>query len=265
MKKLMMAAAMLGAFAAMADATQPELEEVSDASNWRLMVGGFGRGNLRTKMAGAKADFDQVYGAELDLQYNAWENEDFALWVGVGGTFCPRQRIYKRGFASSDHESEVSEDGFTTYTYDYSDSGATKVDLSYGELRLMLTPEWKATSRLSLGARLGVAFDWMQAKFTGDSTWQWNSSFAFDIPGIGHDEDLDSDSGSYSDSEKVTEFAAQGIVGIQGTYMFTDTFGLYANCDWRIGGKTDFKKGGETYASVDMSGWYAGFGVVFSF
>jgi len=33
----------------------------------------------------------------------------------------------------------------------------------------------------------------------------------------------------------VTKFASQAILGVQATYQFTDTFGLYAACDWRLG------------------------------
>lgn len=63
----------------------------------------------------------------------------------------------------------------------------------------------------------------------------------------------------------MTRFAAQAILGLQATYLFTDNLGVYATCDWRIGGDTTFKTDyGERY-SADLSGWCAGAGVLVQF
>ena len=267
MKKTMtMLAASVSAMAAFAQAADQELvEEKEDNLSWRVTVGGMGRGNLRAKMNGGKADFSQVYGVDLDLQYNVWANEDFAVWAGVGGTFVPNQKLYSRRHSSSKRDRDVSEDGFTTFTMDYNESSRSKMDMSYGEFRMMLVPEWTVTEQLSLGARLGVAFDWMRIKAKYDSSWAWNSSFVMNIPGVGQETDTDADAGRSDGSDTMTEFAAQGIVGLQATYMFTDNLGAFAGCDWRVGEKTDVKKGGRNYGTVDMSGWYAVVGIVVRF
>ena len=76
---------------------------------------------------------------------------------------------------------------------------------------------------------------------------------------------MDGESGGESWSESQTEFAAQGIVGLQATYLFFENFGLYANVDWRLGDKTEFDFGDDRHASVDMSGWYWGVGAVVTF
>ena len=85
-------------------------------------------------------------------------------------------------------------------------------------------------------------------------------TFAFDIPGMEPTVDRDGDSGSTHGSDSQTEFAAQAIMGLQATYMFTDHIGAYANVDYRCGGDVDFR-----FASLDLDGWYAGVGVTVAF
>ena len=266
MKTTTMMAAVLCACAALAQETAPELVEKTDSpANWRLTIGGFGRGNVRTKLKGATADHDQLWGADMDVQYNVWENDNINVWVGVGGTFCPNQDAYGSRGSGNSNTHTVSDDGFVTYDFNYNSRDRRSVELGYGELRMMAVPEWKVTERFSIGARVGVALDWMRAKCRRSSSWAWDSRFDINIPGLGATTDTDGDSGSSSDSDSVTEFAAQAIVGIQATYMFTDWIGLYANCDWRMGGDTTFKTDYGDRFSVDMSGWYAGAGVVVQF
>ena len=265
MKTTMMIAATLCACAVMAQETAPELVEKNDGPMWRLTLGGMGRGNIRAKLKGATADYEQLWGAEMDAQCNVWQNDKFNVWVGVGGTLCPSQDAYGSRSSSMRNEHNVSDDGFVTYDFNYNSSDRRSVDLGYGEFRLMVVPEWKVTEKFSLGARLGVAFDWMRAKCRRESSWAWNSLFVMDIPGVMVDLDADSDNGSSGGGDSITEFAAQGIFGIQATYMFTEWIGLYANCDWRIGDDTIFKTDyGDRY-SIDMTGWYAGAGVVVQF
>ena len=129
----------------------------------------------------------------------------------------------------------------------------------------MAVPEWKVTERLALGARVGVAFDWMRVKCKRRSSWAWHSRFITDIPGIEQKEDTDSDGGVDRDSDSVTEFAAQAILGLQATYLFTDNVGLYVACDWRLGDKTTFKTDYGDRFDVDLNGWYASAGVVVQF
>lgn len=268
MKKLMvavMAIATVGVAFAAEDPVELEREE-GLANNWRLTIGGFGRGHMQSKIRGFGSERVTAYGVDLDLQYNVWQNRDFNLWAGIGGTFCPRQKMsgsYKASSSRSEHE--VSDDGYTTYDFNYSEAARADVELGYGECRLMLVPEWKVTDSFALGARVGVAFDWINAKCSTRRNWAWNSTFDLNIPGLMHDVDEDSDSGSSSHSDTQTEFAAQAILGVQATYMFTDWIGLYGNFDWRLGGDTDFNMGGSQKLTVDMSGWYWGVGAVVSF
>ena len=266
MKKLAVVMAALCAGALVAQEASSELvEKNDDAPNWRLTVGGFGRGNVRTKLKGCTADHEQLWGADLDIQYSVWENDRFNIWLGIGGTFCPSQDAYGRRGSSRKGEHQVSDDGFVTYDFDYSSRDRRSVDLGYGEFRLMAAPEWKVSGGFSLGARLGVAFDWMRAKCKRGSTWTWRSSFVTDIPGVGAETDNDADAGYDRDSDSVTEFAVQAILGVQATYLFTDCFGVYAACDWRLGGDTTFKTDYGDKFDVDMSGWYASAGLVFQF
>ena len=266
MKRTTLVAAALCACAAMAEEAATELVEETDSlPRWRLTVGGFGRGDVRTKLKGATADREQLWGADIDVQYNVWGNDYFNVWVGIGGSFCPSSDAFGRAGVGSRSEHDVSEDGFVTYDFNYSSRERRTVDLGYGELRLMAVPEWKVTERFSIGARVGVAFDWIRAECKHDSNWAWNSRFVVDIPGIPVDIDEDSDRGGGSHSDSSTEFAAQAIVGVQATYMFLDWMGIYANCDWRIGGDTTFKTSYGDQFAVDMSGWYAGAGMVVQF
>lgn len=159
----------------------------------------------------------------------------------------------------TDHQ--VSADGYTAYDFSYSEHSRTRVDLAYGEFRLLLVPEWKVTERLSLGSRLGVAFDWVNAHASSRRDWRWKLDVCVQHPrGMEPTVERDGDSGSTRGSDAQTAFAAQAIMGLQATYMFTDHFGAYANVDYRCGGDVDFR-----FASLDLDGWYAGVGVTVAF
>lgn len=265
MKKLIIIAAVaatgLGAALAAEDGQGP-----ATARNWRLTVGGFGRGGMKASVPGMGSDRVEAYGADLDVQYGVWQDERFSLWAGIGGTFCPRQKA-SDGFCNARTQAshDVSADGSTVIDFDYHESNRGSLDLGYGEFRLLLVPEWKATDALSLGVRLGAALDWLNAKCTGRKDWAWRQRTAIDIPPYVHDVLDEAGTGSDGESASGTKFAAQGIVGVQATYLFTESLGLYANVDWRLGGKTDFDFGDDACASVDMSGWCWAVGAVVSF
>ena len=228
MKRIMVAAVAvvtLGVFA-------QEAEQAGGSSSWRLSVGGFGRGSMTMRPAEMPGGRFEMYGTDADAQFNAYERENFNLWTGVGFGCAPNQKVYKK------RESRSIGAGLTS---DLSE----KNELQYGELRLMAVPEWKATDGLALGLRLGAAFDWTRCKN------HWEAG----IPGIWMD----------SGADTYTQFLVQGIVGLQGTYMFTDNFGLYAAVDWRGGGEHMLKKNHENYGKLDMDGWYASCGAVFTF
>lgn len=269
MKKLVIAASIVAlAVSAEADETAAELtrSELAETGSWRVGVGGFGRGNMDLGLKGMGTRHATVYGTDLDVQYKVWENENFDLWAGVGGTFCSRQKAsghYRRTSSRSEHQ--VSDDGYTTYDFNYVESATSETELGYGEFRMMLVPEWKVTERFALGARLGVAFDWLNARCSGRDDWAWNSKFNLNIPGVPPETDTDGDTGGSRWSESETKFAAQAILGLQATYLFTENLGLYGCFDWRLGGDTEFGMGDGRKMSVDMDGWYWGAGVVFQF
>ena len=267
MKKLTAVTAAALACAAMAqESTTPELEGASGGdANWRIAVGGFCRGNVKTRLKGGSAGHKQFWGADMDLQYSVWANQDFNICVGLGGTFCPSQDAYSGNGGSRRGEHQVSDDGYVTYDFNYASSERWSVELGYGEFRMMAVPEWNVTERFALGARIGVAFDWIRAKCERSSVWRWDSRFDTDIPGIPAVVDVDSDGGGSGYSEEKTKFAAQAILGLQATYLLTDYLGIYAACDWRLGGDTTFNTGYGDVFAVDMSGWYASAGLVVQF
>lgn len=268
MKKLMIMLAAMSAGVAFAEDAKPELVEAEGnaANNWRITVGGFGRGHMKADLGKSGSDRFTAYGVDLDVQYNIWQNENFNIWGGIGGTFCPRQDASGSfGGSSSKSTHDVSDDGSTTIDFNYNESSRASVDLGYGEFRLMLVPEWKVTDYLALGFRAGVAFDWINAKVRSRGNWSWTQNTVIDVPPYVHEVINLDDSGSSSASDSQTEFAAQAILGLQATYTFTDWAGLYANFDWRLGGDTDFDCGDAGDLSVDMSGWYWGVGAVISF
>ena len=268
MNKLTLVAA-LATFGTTAFAAESQLEtkkEDGQWNNWRITVGGFGRGNMKTTLAGMGDDRVTAYGVDLDVQYNVWQNENFNIWGGVGVTYCPRQNVsgaFRTHSSESTHD--VSDDGSTTVDFDYASDSRADVELGYGEFRMMLVPEWKVTDAFALGFRAGVAFDWINAKVSGRQNWNWSQHTVIDVPPYVHEVIDLGDAGSSDFSDSQTEFAAQAILGLQATYMFTDWVGLYANFDWRLGGETDFSMADNREVSVDMSGWYWAVGVVVSF
>ena len=66
-------------------------------------------------------------------------------------------------------------------------------------------------------------------------------------------------------TKKFSDFVAQGVVGLQTTYLFTDNIGFYSAIDYRAGDEADFKKSGDKYGSLKMNGWYASAGLVLQF
>ena len=246
MNKLMIAA--VAACTVLASSAAEEAENIKDSQNWRLAVGGVARGSMKAKV-GNFSKRCEAYGADLDFQYKAFNAGDFNLWTGIGGSFIPTQRLGSKSF----YECDNSDPDVTIEM-----GGIGSMDIAYGEFRLMLVPEYDITDRWSVGARVGVAFDWIRATIK-TSTW---SNTNIHIPGL---PETVIPVGPDGDTEKMTEFATQAILGLQTTYMFFDNFGLYANIDYRIGGDVDFNANGQKYGSLDMTGWYAGSGVVFQF
>ena len=122
----------------------------------------------------------------------------------------------------------------------------------------MLVPEYAVNESWSIGARMGVAFDWLKARGSL-STW---SRTTIAIPGI---PSTVIPVGPSKDSAEFSDFVAQGVVGLQTSYMFADNFGIYASIEYRAGSEAEFKKGGEKFGALDMDGWFAGAGIVIQF
>lgn len=228
MKKLIIAVAAATSLCALAQEETSELTTERVSSAWRLTVGGFGRGSMHMTPNEMQRGRFELYGADADLLVNVVETEDFDVWAGVGFGWAPNQKVYNK----TD----------TSFAPAYNKE---KNELQYGELRLMLEPEWKATEALSFGLRLGAAFDWVRCR----NHWEGG------IPGII----------VIDGSDTYNKLMVQGIVGVQTIYMLTDHLGLYANIDWRGGGKHMLKRYGENYGKLSLDGWYAGAGAVVQF
>ena len=244
MKKLMIAAFAAGLIG-LVEAN--ELQEENDSQNWRITAGGFARGSMKAKI-GNLSDRVELYGADLDLYYRAVEANGFSLWAGIGGTFTPYQDAGKVSFY------EKMGDEFTSIEL----GGNGSFDVGYGEFRMMLVPEYEVAEGWTVGARLGVAFDWLRAR-GNMSTW---SKTTIAIPGI---PTTTIPVGPSNDSRNYSDFAVQAILGLQTTYLFTDNIGMYASIDYRIGNEATFKKHGEKVGELDMDGWYASVGIVVQF
>lgn len=216
------------------------------ANNWRISVGGTARGSMKAIDGELASRRCEAYGADLDLQYRAFSMGDFSLWAGMGGTYLPKQHWASQSFA----EVDTSDPGTT-----YEGYGSGKLDVAVGEFRLMLVPEYALTESWTVGARIGVAFDWLRAALKTTVGGQITDSiYGMKIP-----------FGPETETDHFNEFQTQAILGLQTTYMFTDFLGLYANIDYRCGGDVSLKKDGEEYAKINMNGWVAGVGAVFSF
>ena len=176
-------------------------------NRWRISAAAFGRGRVKTYLPQTGRNEGELYGAQLGVQRSVWRSASGAynVWLGVGGVYAPRQGgIYSRGDSQ----------------------------LGYGEAHVMVVPERWVTDDLSVGVRLGVAFDWLNSKV----------------------ETFESD----------TTFATQGIVGLQATYHLTPSFGLFGSIDWRMGDDADFATSAGA-SSVDMTGYLWTLGAFFSF
>ena len=245
MKKLfvaVMAAGITGL--SLADAA----EEVCDNQNLRITAGGFARGSMKAKMMNA-TDRAEMYGADIDGYYRVIEMNSFSLWAGIGGTFSPYQDVAKMSFNEVD-----ASDPFVTMEL----GGSSEAEVGCGEFRLMLVPEYSIAESWTLGARLGVAFDWLKARGSL-STW---SRTTIAIPGI---PSTVIPVGPSKESAEFSDFVAQGIVGLQTTYLFSDNFGVYASVDYRAGGEAEFRKGGQKFGTFDLNGWCAGAGIVIQY
>lgn len=233
MKKLMIAMMVVFSAAICRANVAPDAEEEDTAGTcWRLTLGGFARGGMKAEIEGLKPKHVEGYGADLDALIKVYDKGDINVWTGVGFSWMPNQTI------------------MTVRTPLAPGQDKEQMQIQYGELRLLLVPEWQATERLALGVRLGAALDWIGGK----TKWETSVPAIPPIP-------------TYYDtgSESYSNFAVQGIAGLQATYMFTDCLGVYANVDTRMGKDVSFKKGGERIARLDMSGWYVGAGLVLAF
>lgn len=216
------------------------------ARNWRLTVGGLARGSMKAQVGDLGSKRCEAYGAELDFQYRAFQAGDFSLWTGLGGTYVPKQKMGSWAFAEIDN----SDPAITLEDY-----GTGKMEAAVGEFRLLLVPEYALTERWTVGARMGVAFDWVRATFKL-SEWGFMNDR---LSGISFPY------GPYSETDRVTDFVAQAILGLETTYMLTDSFGLYANIDYRCGGNATFEADGDRLGELNMDGWCAGVGAVIVF
>lgn len=236
------AATGLGAACAAEDGGQG----MATARNWRLTVGGLARGSMKAQVGDLGSKRCEAYGAELDFQYRAFQAGDFSLWTGLGGTYVPKQKMGSWAFAEIDN----SDPAITLEDY-----GTGKMEAAVGEFRLLLVPEYALTERWTVGARVGVAFDWVRATFKLSEWGVMND----------HLSGITLPYGPYNETDRVTDFVAQAILGLETTYMLTDGFGLYANIDYRCGGNATFDVDGDRIGELNLDGWCVGVGAVVSF
>ncbi len=239
MKKIIIAAVAVSAVCAAFAADEGQ----GASSNWRLSVGGYARGSMKLKSEGFGSIRSEAYGADLDARYRAFQAGDFSLWAGLGGSFTPYQQLATESYG------KCRSDGRTTIE----ENNSAKANVSAGEFRLMLVPEYVLTERWSVAARVGVAFDWVRLQY---SARYWGSATIGGTPLASY---------GVKESGKDTDFVTQAILGLETTYMLTDNLGLYANIDYRCGGNAKFKDEGDTIAELNMDGWYAGVGAVVTF
>ena len=239
MKKIIIAAVAVSAVCAAFAADEGQ----GASSNWRLSVGGYARGSMKLKSEGFGSIRSEAYGADLDARYRAFQAGDFSLWAGLGGSFTPYQQLATESYG------KCRSDGRTTIE----ENNSAKANVSAGEFRLMLVPEYALTERWSVAARVGVAFDWVRLQY---SARYWGSATIGGTPLASY---------GVKESGKDTDFVTQAILGLETTYMLTDNLGLYANIDYRCGGNAKFKDEGDTIAELNMDGWYAGVGAVVTF
>ena len=239
MKKIIIAAVAVSAVCAAFAADEGQ----GASSNWRLSVGGYARGSMKLKSEGFGSIRSEAYGADLDARYRAFQAGDFSLWAGLGGSFTPYQQLATASYG------KCRSDGRTTIE----ENNSAKANVSAGEFRLMLVPEYALTERWSVAARVGVAFDWVRLQY---SARYWGSATIGGTPLASY---------GVKESGKDTDFVTQAILGLETTYMLTDNLGLYANIDYRCGGNATFKDEGDKVAELNMDGWYAGVGAVVTF
>ncbi len=240
MKKIIIAAVAVTAVCAAFAADEGQ----GASNNWRLSVGGFARGSMKLRTEGFGSMRTEAYGADLDARYRAFQTGDFSLWAGIGGSFTPYQQLATESYCN------CRTDGRTTIEQ----NASAKANVSAGEFRLMLVPEYALTERWSVAARVGVAFDWVRLQYSAS---YWGSATIGGTPLASY--------GPVKMSDKDTDFVTQAILGLETTYMLTDNLGLYANFDYRCGGNAKFKDGDEQVAELNMDGWYAGVGAVVTF
>ncbi len=153
------------------------------------------RGDWRLGAAGFGRGNSGLYGAEVGLARNVWQSESGAynLWLGMSGAYCPRQKA-----------------------------------MDYGEASIWAAPERYLTDDWTLGARVGAAFNWLNAKVDATSS--------------------------------ETDFTAHGLLGIQSTYMLNDSVGIFTCFDWRLGDDAEFST-----RDIDLTGYLWSLGIFFNF
>lgn len=215
---LTVVAVMAGAMAfAQANEAQTGEAQTGEANlpRFRAQASGFGRHGI--KAAGERG---ALYGADIDLYFNVWRIPQFNWWVGIGGGWAPEREF----FSDSSFVTHGNVDGLGT---DIDVNRARDLKMGYGELRLMTVPEWNITDWLSVGLRLGAAFDFVSVKGRNfeDRTTRWAPFY-----GLSNYYDI-----VRNDSYDTDKMVVAGIVGLQATVMPWDNFGLYGSVGaaWR--------------------------------
>ncbi len=220
-----------------------DVSEPTDHPNTlRFSVNGFGRLGMKARsemINGIKSKRGEIYGANLDLQYNLLPTEDFNLWAGVGFGFTPNLHL------ATLKDGERYTEGNFTAQYDI----RNKIDLESYDFRLMLVPEVKLCDSLALGLRLGAGMTWYRADIHASSL----SSLTGQQPL----------SESASDTER--DYVLYGLVGAQATWSLTECFSFFVYCDARFSDDVELKYDGEKYGEIYGSSLDFGAGFAYTF
>lgn len=242
---LMVVVAMMGAMAfAHADTDQAD---GAGLPRFRAQASGFGRHGI--KAAGEKGS---LFGADIDLYFNIWRIPQFNWWVGIGGGWAPEREFFS-------DSSSITYKNVNTLGTDLDVNHARDLKTGYGELRLMTVPEWNLTDWISVGLRLGVAFDFVSVKgrnFEGRTTRMGPLATAFGEIPIPDDYRV-----IRNDSYDTDKMSVAGIIGLQATAMPWENFGLYGSVDARLGGDVDI--GADEKVEMNSLQWNVG--IVYQF
>lgn len=71
--------------------------------------------------------------------------------------------------------------------------------------------------------------------------------------------------GPYTENDSDTKFIAQGLIGLQTSYMLTENLGFYAAVDYRAGNSAKIHVSRSEVAKINLDGLCWGVGMIVQF